>query len=171
VWSGDHRRVVTATRPAAPVTGPGVVQIRFDGPTPLSEWEPETVDFFDADVRAATEAAAGGQLNWYEYRAHEVVRGDGGPRPSAELCVLTSWGSVSTFYFNDIAALQLDMAAQGRSIQVQQRTIATLSEVTEWRDIPAVFIGAPLDLRGLRDIPAPTIAATPEGLTGLRNQN
>ena len=169
VWTGDHRRVVTATRPAAPATGPGVVQIRFDGP-PLSEWGPETVDFFDADVRAATEAASGGQLNWHEYRAYEIVAGDGTAQRGTELCLLTSGGSVSTFYFDDIASLQLDMAAQGRSIQVQQRTIATLREVTEWRDIPAVFVDGPLDLRGLRDIPAPTILATPPGLANLRNQ-
>ena len=149
VWTGDHRRVVTATRPVKPATGPGVVEIRFDGPTPMSQWEPDTVDFFDADLRAATEAASGGPLNWHEYRAYEIASDNGRPQPSTELRVLTSWDSVSTFHFDDIARLQLDMAAQGRSIQVQQRTIATLSEVTEWRDIPAVFIDAPLDLRGL----------------------
>ena len=156
VWTGDHRRIVTATRPAAPATGSGVVQIRFDGKPP-SEWEPDDVDFFDGDVRAAMEAAAGAELNWHEYRAYEaVVSGANGPQRSTELCVLTS-----TFYFDDVARLQLDMATQGKSIQVQQRTIATLSEVAEWRDIPAVFIDGPLDLRGLRDIPTPANVATP----------
>lgn len=134
VWSGDHRRVVTATRPAAPATGPGDVRIRFGGSTPPSEWEADTVADLDRDVRAATEAAAGGQLNWHQYRAYEGAPGANGPQYSAELCVLAS-----TFYFDDIARLQLDMAAQGKSIQVQQRTIATLSEVTEWQEIPAVF--------------------------------
>jgi hypothetical protein len=41
VWTGDHRRVVTATRPAPPASGPGVVEIRFDGPIPVSEWGPD----------------------------------------------------------------------------------------------------------------------------------
>lgn len=43
VWSGDHRRVVTAMRPASTATGPGDVGIRFDRSTPLSEWEPDIV--------------------------------------------------------------------------------------------------------------------------------
>ena len=156
VWSGDDRRVVTAARPAPPATGPGIVEIRFDARKPLSEWEPETVDFLDADVRAAAEAASGGQLNWHEYRAYEIVRGDGAPQRSAELCALTPWGSVLTFYFDTLAALQLDMAAQGRSIQGQLRTTITLSEVTEWQDIPPVFIDGPIDLRSPRQIPNPT---------------
>jgi HD domain len=150
VWSGDHRRVVTATRPAAPATGPGVVQIRFDPTTPLGEWEPEPVEYFDADVRAAAEAASGGRLNWHQYRAYEIVPGAGGPQQSAKLCGPTAWGSDCTFDFDDIARLQLDLAAQGSSIQVQQRTIATLSEVTQWHDIPAGFIDRPVDLRGIK---------------------
>lgn len=55
VWTADHRSIVTATRTAAQATSPGVVEIRFDGPTPMSEWEPDAADLLDADVRAATE--------------------------------------------------------------------------------------------------------------------
>ena len=103
------------------------------------------------------EAAAGAELNWHEYRAYEaIVSDDNEPQRRRALCVLTS-----TFHFDDVARLQLDMATQGKSIKVQQRTIATLSEVTEWRDIPAAFIDGPLDLRGLRDIPTPANVATP----------
>jgi hypothetical protein len=144
VWSGDHRRVVTATRPALPTGGSGVVEIRFGG-TPPSEWEPDLVEWLDCDVCAATEAAAGGPLNWHEYRAHEFTPCASRPQGGAE-DALTSLDS--TFFFDDIARLQLDMAAEGRSVRVQLRTIATLSEVTEWRDIPAVLVGAPIDLRG-----------------------
>lgn len=140
VWSGDHLRVITATRPALPTAGSGVVEIRFDG-TPPSEWESDNVEWLDCDVCAATEAAAGGPLNWHEYRAYEIA--PGAPRGGAA-CEITSWDS--TFFFDDIARLQLDMAAEGRSVQVQLRTIATLSEVTEWRDIPAVLIDAPVVL-------------------------
>ncbi len=48
------------------------------------------------------------------------------------------------------------MAAQGRSIQGQLRTTITLSEVTEWQDIPPVFIDGPIDLRSPRQIPNAT---------------
>lgn len=149
VWSGDHRRIVTAMRPASTATGPGDVRIRFDRSTPLSKWEPDIVAWLEADVIAAAEAASGGQLNWHEYRAFEIGAGHNSTaEPGLQLSIPDSGGSVATFHFDDIARLQLDMAAQGRSIQVQQRTITTLSEVAEWVDILAVLIKEPLDLRG-----------------------
>lgn len=148
VWSGDHGRVVTAARPAQPATGPGDVHVRFTGSTPPSQWEADAVAYLDGDVSAATEAAAGGQLNWHQYRAYEITPSASGPQRGAELCIVGSVDATSTFYFDDIARLQIEIAAQGKSIQVQQRTIATLSEVTEWQDIPAVLLEGPVDLRG-----------------------
>lgn len=146
VWSGDHHHL-TAARPAAPASGPGDVHINFAGSAPPSRWESDAVEYLEQNLWAAAEAAAGGQLNWHQFRAYEIVPSASAPRRSEELCVIESVDATSTFYFDDIVRLHIDLAAQGRSIQVQLRTIRTLSEVTEWQDIPAVLLDGPVDLR------------------------
>lgn len=146
VWSGDHGHIMTAERPAAPPSGPGDVHIHFAGPPP-SRWETDAAEYLEHNLWAAAEAAAGGQLNWHQFRAYEIVPGASAPQRGEELCVIGSGDATSTFYFDDIARLQIDLAAQGRSIQVQLRTIRTLNDVTEWQDMPAVLLEGPIDLR------------------------
>lgn len=151
VWcggGGDDLRVVTATRPIGPAAGSGVVEIGFPWATPVNTWGSNDAAWLAADVAAATQAASGGQLNWHEYRGYELVGGDTAAQRRVELPIPASSDSGSTFHFDDVARLQLDMTARGRVLLIQQRTIATLGEVTEWQDVSAPFNAGPLDLRG-----------------------
>jgi hypothetical protein len=47
---------------------------------------------------------------------------------------------------------------------VQQRTFRTLVDVTDWTDLALLIMDSPLDLRGLKHIPAPNVTAwEPDG--------
>ena len=73
-------------------------------------------------------------------------------------------GLTTTFYFDDIVQLHLNASTQGRSIRVQQRTFRTLGDVTDWTDLTLLIMDSPLDLRGLKHIPAPNVTAwEPDG--------
>jgi hypothetical protein len=143
VWSGDHHRV-TATGQDA-IARPSYVEIiEIDPP---DKWEPTDSDRFAGDLRAATDAAANQPLCWTQYRAYETVEGDGPAVRRAQACALTPWGSPTSFYFDDVAHLHLDMTTKGRAVRVQHRTFTSLSDVTHWVDLPVVIIDGPLDLR------------------------
>jgi HD domain len=149
VWSGVHHRVTIRQAGRA-------VEITLTNPPQM--WHPDDAGFFAGDLRAAADAAAGETLGWTQYRAFEPAASPGNERRDTGECIL-ALGSTTTFYFDDVVALHLDMATQGRSVHVQQRTFNTLGDVTEWIDIAQLIIDGAPDLRGLKFIPAPNIVS------------
>jgi hypothetical protein len=139
VWSGDHGRVTAVGQGG--IARPSWVEIN-----PPDRWEPAESDRFAGDLRAATDAADNHLLGWTQYRTYEAAAVGGHAIRSAEACALTSWGSTTSFYFDDVARLHLDMMTNGRAVRVQHRTFTSLSDVTDWTDLPVVFIDGPFDL-------------------------
>ena len=170
VWSGDHHRVTArrvsdkGTGETAHVLAPLVRGVEITLTNPPEVWDPDDADFFNGDLRAAVDASSGKPLCWHQYRAFYSKVDRGLTDRSPDQCVLTSWGSTTTFYVDDIVQLHLNASTQGRSIRVQQRTFRTLGDVTDWTDLALLIMDSPLDLRGLKHIPAPNVTAwEPDG--------
>lgn len=155
VWSGAHHRV-TVRQAGKNHAGRGV-EITLANPP--ENWHADDAGFFAADVRAAADAATGQTLGWTQYRAFESAAVTAGQdhRGTSE-CILPV-GSTTTFDFDDIVALHLDMATHRRSVRVQQRTFHALADVTDWTDIAHLIVDGPLDLRSVKFIPAPTVVS------------
>lgn len=154
-WSSDYHQIAAYGPLTASAEGKSErlladrhrgVQINLSNPP--AKWSVEDTDWFIHDLRAATDAAAGEPLWWHQYRAFSPLTADGQPHRRTDRCVLTPWGSATTFYFGNMVELFLNATAQGHSIRLQQRTFQTLAEVSNWTDIAHVVPASPLDLRG-----------------------
>lgn len=149
VWSDVHYRV-TARQVSQEGTGKTSKVANGVGislTSPPQVWHHDEAASLSSDLAAASAAASGNALFWHEYRAD----------PAAFWFRVDDEDPTSTFYFDDVVQLLLDMAARARSVQIQQRTFKTLSEVTEWTDIAHLSNERPGDLRSLKSIPAPTV--------------
>jgi hypothetical protein len=168
VWSDDYYRITACGPLAGTAIGKSAlvlahlqrgIAIEMTNRPENWQWDSVEADGFNQDLRAATDAAAGKTLGWTQYRAFSAAADDGKLHHGTEQCALTSWGSTTTLYFDDIVRLHLNMAAKGGSVVVQQRTFKTLGEVTDWTDITHLVVDGPLDLRGLTLIPVPIVVS------------
>ncbi|WP_232518801.1 HD domain-containing protein [Mycobacterium intracellulare] len=127
VWSDVHYRV-TARRGAQEGTGKTFQVANGVGislASPPEVWDRREAESLSADLAAASAAASGDALFWQEYRAD----------PAEFWFRVDDEEPTSTFDFDDVVELLLDMAARARPVRIQRRTFKTLSDVTEWTDI------------------------------------
>ncbi|WP_101953398.1 HD domain-containing protein [Mycobacterium intracellulare] len=151
VWSDVHYRV-TARRVSEEGTGKTFKVLNGVGislASPPEVWDHNEAESLSADLAAASAAASGKALFWQEYRAD----------PAEFWFRVDDEDPTSTFYFDDVVQLVLDMAARARPVRIQQRTFTTLSDVTEWTDIAHLTNDRPIDLRSPKVIPAPAAVA------------
>ncbi|AFV14826.1 MULTISPECIES: HD domain-containing protein [Mycobacterium] len=155
VWSDVHYRV-TARRVSQEVSGKTSKIANGVGislASPPEVWDYVEAASLSADLAAASAAASGNALFWQEYRAD----------PAEFWFRVDDEDPTSTFYFDDVVQLLLDMAARARQVRIQQRTFTTLSDVSEWTDIAHLTNDRPVDLRSVKFIPAPTVVGESAG--------